>query len=230
MADWISFWDTPHSIYVNARHRDVHYRGIAEDLSRYVPAPDAVVMDYGCGEALYAGIVATAAGRLILVEAPPGVVAGLIARFAAQPKIEVVTPERLPEYPGQSIDLIVLHSVAQYLSTESFDTLLEQFHRLLRQNGLLIVGDVIPPEVSPLADAMTLLRFAWRRGFLGAALVGLIRTIASDYARLRAKLGITQYNPPGLLARLAAAGFSGERAPRNIGHDQNRMTFLARPA
>ena len=52
MTDWISFWDTSHSIYVNARHRDVHYRGIAEEVRRYVPSPDAVVMDYGCGEAL----------------------------------------------------------------------------------------------------------------------------------------------------------------------------------
>jgi hypothetical protein len=31
------------------------------------------------------------------------------------------------------------------------------------------------------------------------------------------------------LAKLAAAGFAGERAARNIGHNQGRMTFLARP-
>ncbi|MEA2923566.1 MAG: hypothetical protein QOD25_688, partial [Alphaproteobacteria bacterium] len=24
MGDWIAFWDSEHSIYVNARHRDVH--------------------------------------------------------------------------------------------------------------------------------------------------------------------------------------------------------------
>ena len=39
MADWISFWNSDHPIYVNARHRDVHYRGIADDVSRYVPGP-----------------------------------------------------------------------------------------------------------------------------------------------------------------------------------------------
>ena len=32
MGDWIAFWDSEHSIYVNARHRDVHYRTIAQDL------------------------------------------------------------------------------------------------------------------------------------------------------------------------------------------------------
>lgn len=30
MSDWRSFWDNAHSIYVNARHKDVHYREIAE--------------------------------------------------------------------------------------------------------------------------------------------------------------------------------------------------------
>ena len=37
MADWITFWNSANSIYVNARHRDVHYRTIADDLAAYVP-------------------------------------------------------------------------------------------------------------------------------------------------------------------------------------------------
>ena len=229
MADWISFWDTQHSIYVNARHRDVHYRIIAEDVRRYVPSSDAVVMDYGCGEALHAGIVAAAAKRLILVEAAPGVVAGLISRFSTHQNIEVATPERLDGYSDDCIDLIVVNSVAQYLSAEALDTLLGRFRRLLKPDGLLVVGDVIPPNLSPLADVAALLRLAAKHGFLGAALAGLLRTLTSDYARLRARLGLTRYDAPAMLAKLGAAGFSGERAASNIGHNQARMTFLARP-
>jgi SAM-dependent methyltransferase len=229
MADWISFWDTQHSIYVNARHRDVHYRTIAEDVRRYIPSRDSVVMDYGCGEALHAGIIAAAARQLILVEAAPGVVAGLIARFSADPKIEVATPERLDTYPDHGIDLIVLNSVAQYLPAEAFDALLARFYRLLKPDGLLVVGDVIPPGLSPLADVAALLRLAARHGFLGAALAGLVRTLTSDYARLRARLGLARCDAPAMVAKLKAAGFSGERAPTNIGHNQARMTFLARP-
>jgi hypothetical protein len=65
MGNWIAFWDSDHSIYVNERHRDVHYRTIAEDIRRYVPA-GATVLDYGCGEALHADIVVADASRLIL--------------------------------------------------------------------------------------------------------------------------------------------------------------------
>jgi hypothetical protein len=123
----------------------------------------------------------------------------------------------------------VLHSVAQYLSAEALDALLAQFHRLLRANGLLIVGDIIPPHLSPLADVLALLRLAWANGFFIAALIGLARTLTSDYARLRARLGLARYNAAAMLAKLTAAGFSAERAAANIGHSRQRMTFLARP-
>jgi SAM-dependent methyltransferase len=229
MADWISFWDTPHSIYVNARHRDVHYRTIAEDISRYVPSPDAIVMDYGCGEALHADIVAAVARHLILVEAPPGVVAGLRAHFAENPKIEVWTADELAQCPAASLDLVVLHSVAQYLTPGALDTLLVQFRRLLRPNGHLVVGDVIPPHLSAVADALALLRFAAAHKFLGAAVLGLMRTLLSDYTRLRKTLGLSHYDEATMLRKLQAAGFAGKRMPTNIGHSQARMTFLARP-
>ena len=37
MGDWIAFWNSQNPIYVNARHRDVHYRNVAEDIRGYVP-------------------------------------------------------------------------------------------------------------------------------------------------------------------------------------------------
>ena len=70
MSDWVKFYDFKHSvIYVNARHRDVHYRTIAEDIRAYVPSPAAHVLDYGCGEATSADLVASACAKLVLVEA-----------------------------------------------------------------------------------------------------------------------------------------------------------------
>ena len=34
MNDWIAFYNSDHSIYVNARHRDVHFRRIATRYDR----------------------------------------------------------------------------------------------------------------------------------------------------------------------------------------------------
>ncbi|HEX2215858.1 MAG TPA: hypothetical protein VHG27_04070, partial [Xanthobacteraceae bacterium] len=36
MRAWIAFWNSENSIYVNARHRDVHYRLIAEHIAHFV--------------------------------------------------------------------------------------------------------------------------------------------------------------------------------------------------
>lgn len=225
--DWISFWDSKHSVYVNARHLDAHYRKIAEDVSRYV-APDAAVLDYGCGEALSAATVAARASRLILCDAAPGVRASLKARFGGNGKIAVAWPEDIEALAGGSLDLIVMHSVAQYLSPVQLDDQLALFRRLLKPGGMFVLGDVIPPNVSPITDAMTLLRFAAQEGFLVAAVAGLVRTAFSNYAKLRSTLGLTHYGEREIVDRLARAGFRAERAAANIGHSAARMTFVAR--
>lgn len=229
MGDWIAFWDSAHSIYVNERHREVHYRTVAQDIRAHVP-PGAAVLDYGCGEALHADLVAASARRLILCEAAPLVRARLVERFAGHSKIEVRSPDDVAALPDRSLDLVVLHSVAQYLTPRELDGLLVLFRRLLRENGVLLLGDIIPPHVSAATDAWALIRFAAANGFLGAAVIGLARTLASDYWRLRSNLGLTRYDQAALIEKLARAGFSARRAPANIGHNRARMTFLAQPA
>jgi len=229
MGEWIAFLDSDHSIYVNARHRDVHYRAIARDILGYVPV-GACVLDYGCGEALHAHLIAARARRLILCEAAPAMRAALAARFLGYPNIEVLSPDAVAALPSGSLDVVVMHSVAQYLAREELDALLVLFRRLSMQDGIVIIGDVVPPQVSALTDAIALLRFAAANGFFGAALVGLARTLASDYWRLRSKLGLTRYEEKAMIERLAAAGFAARRAHANIGHNPARMTFVARPA
>jgi SAM-dependent methyltransferase len=234
MGDWIAFWDSEHSIYVNARHRDVHYRTIAEHLRQHLAcfsmSPAPIVLDYGCGDALHANVVAQATTRLILCEAAPKVRAALAARFADHPKIAVSSPEEIAKLSGALLDVIVMHSVAQYMTPEELDELLILFRRLLKADGHLILGDVVPPEIPAWQDALALLRFARANGFFGAAIIGLVRTVLSDYWRLRSRIGLTRYGEAAMIAKLAAAGFSATRAAVNIGHNPARMTFLARPA
>ena len=229
--EWIAFWDSEsdNAIYVSRRHRDVHYRRIAGDIRALVPAPDAVVLDYGCGEALFADHVAEAAGRLILCEAAPHLRERLARRFAHNPKIEVRAPDDLAGLPAHAIDMIVMHSVTQYLTRDALAALLATFHTLLKPDGRLVLGDIVPPNVSAATDAGALLGFAAAHGFLGAAVRGLVRAVFSDYWRLRQRLGLTRYSEREFQQKLADAGFSVELRPRNIGHNPARMTFIARP-
>ena len=230
MTDWRSFWDSEHSIYVNARHKDVHYRDIAEAIVGFVPGPQARVLDFGCGEATHADEVAKVAASVLLCDAAPSVRASMAERFAGNPRIKVISPEEAERLREASVDLIVANSVVQYLSAAELDRMLGVWRKLLAPGGTLIVADVIPPDVGKLSDIAALLRYARRNGFLPAAFLGLARTAVSPYRKLRSQLGIAQYTEAAFMARLKATGFSAERLPRNMEHNPARMTFRARPA
>jgi SAM-dependent methyltransferase len=231
MSDWISFYDMRHSlIYVNARHRDVHYRKIADDIRALVPKPAAAVLDYGCGEATAADHLAQACGHLTMVEAAPNVRAALSARYAGNPKISVLAPDAAAALPAGSFDLIVMHSVAQYLSGPELDRLLAMFRKLIKPDGVLVLGDIVPPRFATATAALALLRCGAANGFFWAAVGGLVRIFVSDYLRLKKTVGLSHYEAHAMLEKLRAAGYSAQRAAYNIGHNQWRMTFLARPA
>lgn len=229
MSDWRSFWDSNHSIYVNARHKDVHYRDMAEQIAAFVPHPAARVLDYGSGDAIHAGLVADAAAEVTLCDAAPSVRSALASRFAGNERIRVMAPDEVAALPAGRFDLIVSNSVAQYLTEDELRRLLALFRRLLTADGTLIFADVIPPDVSALSDVAALMRYATANGFLLAALTGLIKTTISPYRRLRKTLGIAQYTQAQFMRRLADAGFAAERLARNMEHNPARMTFRARP-
>lgn len=228
MRSWIDFWNAEHSIYVNERHKRLHAEAVARDIARHIPGSDAVVLDHGCGEALYAEQVAARCGRLILCEAAPRICQALAERLAGVRNVTVVEPVGVEQMPDGSVDLVVVNSVLQYLSRDVLEGLLDTWHRKLRRDGRLVIADVIPPGVSPLRDAAALIWFAARGGFLLAALGGLVRTAMSDYGRIRKSLGFSMYKEGELVELLAAHGLAAERVRPNFGHNQARMTFSAR--
>lgn len=227
MDDWIDYYDSTHTIYVSKLHRDVHFRVIANDILAYIPAPDAVVLDYSCGEALSAPQVAAACGQLILAEPAPGVRGRLSARFAPNPKIVVRSLDDLAQLPNSYVDLAVMNSVAQYMTRDELDRAFALMRRVLKPGGKLVLGDILRPEVGAVTDVIALLRLAAGNGFLTDALWGLARTALSDYWQLRKRIGLQRYAEAGMIAMLNTAGFAATRAPANIGYNPARMTFVA---
>lgn len=229
MRDWLSFWNSPNKIYVNDRHRDVHYRDVALQIRSLVPSPTATVLDYGCGEATRADLVAEACGRLMLSDGAPMVRESMKARFRDNQKISVLSPEEVAALAPGSIDLIVLNSVAQYLKLPELEALLALFGKLLAPGGRLVLGDVIPPNTSAVTEVNALMQLAWKNGFVVPALGGLLRTLFSDYRALRSRLGLSHYTEAEIIAVLEKAGYSAQRRYPNIEHNQARMTFVAVP-
>ncbi len=228
MDDWIDYYDSTHTIYVSKRHRDVHFERVAADIIGYMPNPDAVVLDYACGEALSAPKVAEACAKLILAEPAPGVRGRLIARFAPNTRIRVRSLDELRGMEEASVDLAVMNSAAQYMTPAQLDWAFDTLHWVLKPTGRLVVGDILHPKVGMARDVAALLQFGAKHGFLKDAMIGLVRTALSDYRQLRTKIGLQRYTEDDMINRLTAAGFAAERAPKNIGHNTARMTFVAR--
>jgi SAM-dependent methyltransferase len=187
-----------------------------------------VVLDYACGEALSAAKVADACAKLYLAEPAPGVRGRLIARFAPNTKIRVRSLDDLRKMDEKSIDLVVMNSVAQYMTPEELDSAFAVIRRLLKPGGRLVVGDILRPEVGMGRDVLALLKFASSHGFLTDALYGLASTALSDYRQLRTRVGLQRYSESEMIAKLDRAGFAASRAQTNIGHNPWRMTFVAR--
>ena len=228
--NWRDYWNQDTPIYVSDRHKVLHYQSIASDIAALVPSTSAHVLDHGSGEALSAGRVAAKCERLYLCDAAPLVRERLVERFRANPKIEVLAPDAIERLPEASLDLVVANSLLQYLSADELRSLLRLWRAKLKPGGRLVLADVIPPDLNAATDAKALLSFAWKGGFVTRALVGLVRTALSDYRKIRNALGLTTYGEGEMIALLRAEGFSAERRAKNIGHNQVRMTFEARPA
>ncbi len=226
---WRDYWNQDTPIYVNARHKAVHYDLIARQLVEALPEGHPAVLDFGCGEALSAGIVAERCQVLHLCDGAELVRSRLMQKFGLLGNVVVMAPEQLGEIPTASLDLIVVNSVVQYLSRADLESLLAQWRALLKPGGQLLVADVIPPDVGPLTDVAALLKLAAPNGFLIASLGGLARTFFSDYRKTRAALGLAHYSEADMLALLSAAGYAARRRASNLGHNQARMAFIAVP-
>ena len=227
---WRDFFDRDHALYVSERHKLLHADLIAKGVAAHIPNSQAQVLDYGCGEALGAPYLAERCAKLFLFDTAPSVRAKLAAANVARPNVAVLDEAAVAAIPDASLDMIVIVSVLQYVAEAEFARMLGTFHDKLKDDGRLVLADIIPKDVSPVDDARALLGFGLHGGFLTAAVIGLARTALSDYRTLRTQYGLSTYDEADMREILADHDFTCERAARNIGHNQKRMTFVARKA
>lgn len=220
---WLEFWTGDHAIYVDERHRDAHYRRLAEDITAQVDLGGRTVLDFGCGEALAAPRLAAHCRQLLLYDPAPD----KADRWIGHDGIRVLSDADWTALAPSSLDVVLVISVVQYLGSADLDALLRRLHGVLRPGGSVLFADVVPPRMPVWRDVLTLLGTGWHHGFLWPAFRSLAKTWFSPYRRLREQVGFTTYAPDAFLARLAAAGFHPRRLPRNVGFSRSRMAFLA---
>lgn len=225
MTSWTEFWGGKHSIYVSPRHIDAHFRRLTADLAAVLPhRPGLRILDYGCGDALGAPSLATLGHRIALYDAAVEVRTRVRRRYDGDPRIAVMDEEGLAS-AHEGFDAIIVSSVIQYIPSDALPSVVARWHRLLAPGGVLVVADVMRPDAGMAEDVADLLGFAWKEGFLPAALLGLARTYFSDYRRMRRALGLARYTQQEFLGLLAAGNFRAEALPDNPGPNRHRLGF-----
>lgn len=225
---WREFWHGEPAIYVNAHHHVMHFEAIAKDLAALIPASDAIVLDYGCGDTTAADLLAAKCAHLYLFDGAPKIATALRQRYAAAEKISVLSEAALKTLPDASLDMTICNSIFQYLNRDECRALAAFAANKLKLGGRIVVSDVIPPHVDPVADSLALLNFAYRGGFFLAALRAFVRTFFSKYGQRRARAGLTTFTIPEMLRLLSIEGFETRRIEPNIGHHSARMTFIGK--
>jgi SAM-dependent methyltransferase len=206
------------------RYPAIYYDDIAKTIATQIPSSDAAVLDYGCGAAPAAAILAEHCAVLYLYEPAAKMHAILRQRYAANPKIKVLNEALVGALPDATLDLVLFNGLFQYLTLAQCTEAVDFAAAKLRLGGRLVVADVIPPHADPLSDSWALVEYAYRGGFLLAAL----RSALSRSRPLRRHIPLTTFTIPDMQRLLATHGFETRRADRNIGHNQMHMTFLAK--
>jgi SAM-dependent methyltransferase len=209
---------------VSGRYPAAYYDDVAKAIAAQIPAPEAAVLDYGCGEAPAATLIAEHCARLYLYDPAPKIQAALRQRHASNPRIKILTEAQVQALPEASLDMVLFNALFQHLTPAQCTAAVDFAAEKLRLGGRLVVADVIPPHADPLSESWALVEYAYRGGFLLAALRGAV----SRGRPRRPRVGFTTFAIPDMQRLLATHGFETRRADRNIGHNQIHMTFLAK--
>ena len=154
--------------------------------------------------------------------------ARLRRRYGSHARIGVLEESGLADLAGNTVDLIIVNSVIQYLSDEQLNEALVLFNRLVKSSGAFLLGDVIVPGTRNSRHVRSFLRFAWQYGFFLSAIGGLAQTFLSPYRNLQREVGFATFTSEQILDKLAAHGFAAEKLVYNIGISKNRSSYLAR--
>jgi ubiquinone/menaquinone biosynthesis C-methylase UbiE len=187
-----------------------------------------VVLDWGCGEALAAERIADLCDTVLLYDPAKSTRDRLYHLHGTHPGVRILDDQAVDTLAEDSIDLVIVNSVVQYLTPQQLGAALALFARALKTSGKLLLGDVIVPGTPLLHHVRTFLRFAMGHGFLVDAMVGLVSTYKSPYTRLQRDLGLAAYTDEEVTALFRQHGFAVERLARNIAVSTCRSSYVGR--
>jgi SAM-dependent methyltransferase len=190
-------------------------------------APDARVLDFGCGFGLAAAVLAPAVGEIQLWDVAPA-----IRRRAAATTAFVANAHVLDDGVAEGgFDVILVNSVVQYMSAGERRRWLRCWRAWLAPAGIVVLSDVPRAGVmrGRLAEAVEIVVFHARRGRLGM----LCRERLGDllaYRRAARACPLAAIEPDRLRREAADAGFEVRLLGESLTCRRRRLAAVLRAA
>ena len=220
MKNWIDYWSSETQFACDL-HKVMGYQAVFEDLRPYVKDSD-IVLDFGCGEALFAEKLSQHCRQLFLYDKAQSILDKL--SFAESSNIHVIQSYNVLK----SLDLVLISSVSQYLTKSEFKKTLQELLPLMSENGQIIISDVIPFKNSIPREAIDLMMLAFKYKFLTKAILKMIKSYFGNYYRLRKKNPLTKYDYNSFKEMMHSPDLEIRLEKFNIGLNNNRLTFSMR--
>jgi SAM-dependent methyltransferase/ribosomal protein S18 acetylase RimI-like enzyme len=220
---WTQYWE-------NLEERQTIFRIEADDvakrLQRAVPlGPQTRLLDFGCGFGLVADRLAPRVAELALWDGSATIRRWARVNVAGHRNIRFLDLSGEP--PAATFDVILVHSVAQYLTVPDIQKWLATWRTMLAPGGCLIVSDLLPPDYDGLNDLVAFVGFCARKRFLMRAFWEGFGE-AGSYGRTRARQDLLRVDPEELRRWGAAQGLEMALLDSNLSYRRRRLAALLR--
>jgi 2-polyprenyl-3-methyl-5-hydroxy-6-metoxy-1,4-benzoquinol methylase len=198
MSSWENFWRQQNDSFYEIMKLSTSFFALQLEKSFDLKLRQKV-FDYGCGPGFLLDHLSTKQvevtgadiNKLFLEQIRKKHPAHKFFQISTEPlHNKTILEKHLTE---EKFDLIVLLSVVQYFDNHS--TLERTIHNLcpfLKDEGTIIIADVVDPETSSIKDAISLLLYCLKKGKSVAFFKFILYLIFSDYRKLSKNVQLLQ--------------------------------------
>lgn len=223
---WRKYWE---KVADNEKIFRYEAEDYCERFQRNVPLKGAErILDFGCGYGFIAATFAARGHAVAVWDASSNARRQTMFRMAMFNNVsflDLSQAENCAKHAG-AFDLITVHSVIQYMSTEELRNWLQKWRQMLAPGGRLLISDVITPAVGTLPELLSLITLSVKKRFFLRAVWECLRETPT-YWRARNSLSLNRVEAEKWQGLMEAAGYSGfEQLQENLSHRQARLSLV----
>ncbi|MGH8186275.1 MAG: class I SAM-dependent methyltransferase, partial [Steroidobacteraceae bacterium] len=174
---WSAYWE---NIDDSQRVFRIEARDYATRVQRILqPTKSMTVLDFGCGFGHTARELAPSVGNIALWDASSNVRRQALERVRDLGNATMLDLQQADDAGLRNrFDLILVHSVLQYMSPDEIRAWLARWRGMLKREGRLVLSDLLRPGAGGFGELFSYLMFALRHGFFWNAFTAGVRETA----------------------------------------------------